>query len=355
MTPEGPPPSAGRSVRSVVPRVLRRGAALVVLIVIVEYLVVPRLVGASHHLDLLGRIRPGWLVAGIVLEAASLFCYALLTRTLLPHDRPRLSRLVRIVLATTALEHVVPAGAVAGPGLTVQLLHAEGVAPADAAFLVVTEATGSAIVLNAMLWIALLVSIPLVGVRPVYLVVAVLGLVAMLLVAALIYTFTRGQERAVRVVRWLGDHAPRVGADQFERAVRRVGDSVSQLGRSRDVLWRGTLWAALNWLLDAASLWSFVAAFGYAMRPIELFVAYGVAYVLAVIPVVPAGLGVVEATTLSLLVGFGVPPSVATFGVLAWRLVNFWLPIPIGAAAYVSLRLPRGRRRPSGGQPSLGQ
>jgi hypothetical protein len=28
--------------------------------------------------------------------------------------------------------------------------------------------------------------------------------------------------------------------------------------------------------------------------------------------------------------------------VLGWRLVNFWLPIPIGAASYSSLRLGRG-------------
>jgi hypothetical protein len=33
---------------------------------------------------------------------------------------------------------------------------------------------------------------------------------------------------------------------------------------------------------------------------------------------------------------------VATLGVLGWRLVNFWLPIPVGAAAYVSLKVPRG-------------
>jgi hypothetical protein len=33
---------------------------------------------------------------------------------------------------------------------------------------------------------------------------------------------------------------------------------------------------------------------------------------------------------------------VATLGVLGWRLVNFWLPIPVGAIAYVSLKVPRG-------------
>jgi hypothetical protein len=28
--------------------------------------------------------------------------------------------------------------------------------------------------------------------------------------------------------------------------------------------------------------------------------------------------------------------------VIGWRLVNFWLPIPVGAAAFVSLRVTRG-------------
>jgi hypothetical protein len=30
---------------------------------------------------------------------------------------------------------------------------------------------------------------------------------------------------------------------------------------------------------------------------------------------------------------------VATLGVLGWRMVNFWLPIPTGAAAYASLKV----------------
>jgi len=51
---------------------------------------------------------------------------------------------------------------------------------------------------------------------------------------------------------------------------------------------------------------------------------------------------VVDSITPLLLVSFGVTRSVATLGVLGWRLVNFWLPIPAGAAAYVSLKVPRG-------------
>ena len=320
---------------------LRRGVVLAALILVVEFLVVPRLIGAGRNLDLLGRIHPGWLVAGVCLEAGSLLCYALLTHALLPGGGPPVTRLLRITLATTALEHSAPGGMVTGPGLGYRLLTEAEVSPADAGVLVVGEAVGSAVMLNALLWVALLASIPLAGLTLLDVVAAGLGLAAMLGAAALVLAFTRGEDRAVRAVRWLGRRLPRVGADRLERAVRQVGDALTHLARSRAVLWRACLWAALNWLLDAASLWAFLAAFGWTVQPVELFVAYGVANVLAVIPIAPAGLGIIEATTASLLVEFGVPAAVATLGVLGWRLINFWLPIPVGAASYVSLRLPR--------------
>src|SRR6185437_15773855 len=109
--------------------------------------------------------------------------------------------------------------------------------------------------------------------------------------------------------------------------------------RDRRVLALSLLWASLNWMLDAASLWCFVAAFGHLANPVELFAAYGIANVAGALPVTPGGLGVVDSITPLLLVGFGVTRSVATLGVLGWRVVNFWLPIPTGALSYVSLKV----------------
>ena len=65
------------------------------------------------------------------------------------------------------------------------------------------------------------------------------------------------------------------------------------------------------------------------------------ANVAGVLPVTPAGLGVIDSVAPLLLVSFVITRSLATLGVLGWRLVNFWLPIPAGAAAYVSLKVPR--------------
>jgi hypothetical protein len=193
-----------------------------------------------------------------------------------------------------------------------------------------------------LLWLALVISIPLAGFRPIYVTVAIVGAILLGLMAALVVGLTRGAERAGRILRAIGDKIPYVGGARLENIVLQADESLRRLARDRRVLVGSLSWASLNWLLDAASLWCFIAAFGSFTNPVGLFAAYGIANVLGAIPITPAGLGVIDSVTPVLLVTFGLTRSVATLGVLAWRLVNFWLPIPTGALAFISLKVPRG-------------
>jgi uncharacterized protein (TIRG00374 family) len=331
-----------RSLLQTARRPLRRLVIILILALIVEYLVIPELVGASKDLYLLGRLNVGWVIAGVALEAVSLFCYALLNRVLLPPEgRPSLSRLFRIDLSAAAVAHVIPAGTVGSAGIGYQLFTAEGVPGTDVGVMMATKGMGSTLVLNVMLWIALVISIPLSGFRPVYATVAIIGAVVLAVLAALIFGITRGEKLAVRTLWVIGERIPGVGGDRLERVALQAAASLRALGTNRSVLIQSLTWASLNWLLDAASLWCFIAAFGGHPNPVGLFAAYGIANVLGAIPVTPGGLGIIDTVTPVLLIGFGLTRSVATLGVLGWRLVNFWLPIPAGALAYVSLKVPR--------------
>jgi len=316
---------------------------LFILALIVEYLVIPELVGASKDAYLLDRLNLGWMIAGLVLEVVSLFCYALLTRALLPpQGRPNISRLFRIDMAAAAIAHVIPAGTVGSAGVGFQLFTAEGLDGTDVGVMMATKGMGSTVVLNVLLWLALVISIPLSGFRPVYATVAVIGAVLLAAIAALIVGLTRGAQRAGRIVRAIGNKIPGVGGERLEKIVLQADESLRRLGTDHGVLYGSLTWASLNWLLDAASLWCFIAAFGSFADPVGLFAAYGIANVIGAIPITPAGLGVIDSVTPVLLISFGLTRSVATLGVLSWRLVNFWLPIPTGAAAYVSLKVPKG-------------
>ena len=323
---------------------VRRGVLIFALVLIIEYLVVPELIGASKDLHLLGRVNPAWLAAGAILEGLSLFCYGLLTQAVLPPGahNPGLSRLFRIDLSAAAVAHVLPAGTLGSAGIGYRLFTAEGIKGNDAGVMMATKGLGSTVVLNVLLWLSLVVSIPLAGFHPIYVTVAVTGAVVLLAVAALALGITRGAQRASRILRAVGDKIPGLTGVRLEQAVLDTAASLSALARDRRVLAWSLTWASLNWLLDAASLWCFVAAFGRLVNPVELFAAYGIANVAGALPVTPGGLGVVDSVTPLLLVSFGITRSVATLGVLAWRLVNFWLPIPAGAIAYASLKVPRG-------------
>ena len=323
---------------------LRRGVLLFVVLLVIEYLVVPELVGASKDLYLLGRVNAAWAATGVALEGLSLFCYGLLTRALLPpHGRPGLSRLFRIDLTAAAIAHVLPAGSLGSAGIGYRLFTAEGIKGNEAAVMMATKGLGSTVVLNVALWLSLVISIPLAGFHPVYVTVAVIGAVLLFTAAALVFGVTHESERAARILGAIGNRIPGLTGDRLQRGIReRPGTSLTALGRDRRALTRSLTWATLNWLLDAASLWCFVAAFGHLTDPVELFAAYGIANVAGALPVTPGGLGIVNSVAPLLLISFGVTRSVATLGVLGWRLVNFWLPIPAGAAAYASLKVPPG-------------
>jgi uncharacterized protein (TIRG00374 family) len=283
-----------------------------------------------------------WFLAGFALEAGALVAYGRLTQSVLPKDGPDLSRVLRIDLSTLAVSHVIPGGTAGGTGLGYRLLTSSGVSGPDAAFALATQGIGSAVVLNAMLWVALVISIPLHGFNSAYVTVAVVGAVLLAALATLVLSLTRGEAHATRALRAVARRVPWVTEEQMEKLVQRLATRLRTLASDRQLLKNAVSWAAANWLLDAASLWAFVAAYGHLSRPIDLFVAYGVANVLAAVPLTPGGLGIVEAVAATSLIGFGVPAAIAWLGVISWRLFNFWLPIPVGAGAYLSLRVRRG-------------
>lgn len=318
---------------------MRQAARLLAVALVVEYLLVPQLAGSRHSWHLLRDADRGWLAAAGVLELASLAVYGLLTLAVLPRGagRPSFWTVLRIDLSTLAVSHVVPAGSAVGLGLGYRLLTSAGVAGGDAVFAKATQAVGSAVVLNLLLWCALVVSIPLHGFSPVFGTAAVAGVLLLAGAGIAVVLLTRRQDRLAPAAGRLLGRLPQISEDAAVGWVRTLAGHLQTFTADRRVLARSTVLAAGNWLLDAAALWACVRAFGHTLGPVGLLVPYGIAGVLAALPFTPAGVGVVEAFLIPSLVGFGVPRGAAILGVLAWRTLNFLLPIPLGFAAYLTL------------------
>jgi uncharacterized protein (TIRG00374 family) len=320
-------------------RFVERAGKWVVLAVVVEYLLVPQLAGTRNSWHLLLGVDNAWLLVAVLLEAASLAVYALLSRALLPGaERPAYATVLGIDLSTMASSHVLPAGSAVGLGLGYRMLTRAGVSGPAAVFAKATQAVGSAVVLNLILWIALAVSIPLHGFSPVYGPVALVGLVLLTVAAVLLVLVLRGHDRVADILSRLLGRLPRLSPDQVRAAVQSVAGHLRAFASDPRRLVLTFVLAAANWLLDAAALWACVRAFGHTLGLDGLLVPYGIAAVLAALPITPAGLGVVEASLIPSLVGFSTPRGIAILGVLAWRAITFLLPIPVGGISYLLLQ-----------------
>jgi uncharacterized protein (TIRG00374 family) len=301
-------------------------------------------------LPLLGTVNPGLVVLAVALEITAILCYVELTRTVLYPYAPSRYNTFRVDMAGFAISHVVPGGTAPAGALAYRIFNELGVPKETNAFGLAAQGSGSAVILNIIFWIALVISIPLNGFNPLYGFAALAGVFLLLAFSGTIFLITRGQRRADAWIRAVARRVPSVKPDAVSALIGKIAARITLLITNRRTLWWAFTWATLNWLLDAGCLWVFLWSFGAVVSPVDLLVAYGLANVLAAIPLTPAGLGVVETVLITSLVGFGVSHSQAILAVLAYRLINFWLPIPLGGACYASLQW----RRPTEAKPGKG-
>jgi uncharacterized protein (TIRG00374 family) len=353
--PESAPPTEGdaagdgapgkrRRRRQLLPKPIWHVGKLLIVALVVEYLVLPQVAGTRKALNLLSGVHPAWLLLGVLLEFLALIAYSVMTRYILPSDSdPGFWTIFRIQVTTLSVSHCVPAGSAAGTSLGYRLLTNAGSRGGDAGLAMSLQATGSAVILNVIFWIALIVSIPLSGFSPLDLTAGLIGLLLVAIFATMVVFLRRGEAWAHSVIARVGRRIPFVDVVAAQRSFSHLVERFGELETDRSALVKATVWGALNWLLDAASLFVFVGAFGHWPNPEGLILAFSIARVLAVLPITPGGLGVVEATLTSTLVGFGTPRGIAILGVIGYRLVEFWLPIPMGGLTYLSLQLEPGR------------
>lgn len=296
----------------------------------------PEFLDASRQLR---DLNPILVAVGFGLQLTALFCYSLLTRAALGEAAKPLSamRMFRIQLSTKALTNVVPGGNAAGSALGYRLLTLSGIRGPDAGFALATAGIGSAVVLNVVFWLGLIVSVPRRGVNPYYGGAALTGIIVVGIAAFLVFGIMEGQGRSERVVRWFARKL-RLDEDKFARVLHQIGERLEELISDRQLLKRVVGFALMNWLIDAASLWVFLRAFGGTLEVDALIVAFGLANLLAAVPITPGGIGYVDVAYVITLVGFGLSREQATLGVATYRFAQFFFPIFIGGLAYLSLR-----------------
>jgi uncharacterized protein (TIRG00374 family) len=305
----------------------------------------------SQRGDFTGALRrtahanPWWSGVAVVAEGLSLVAYAALQGRVLAAGatHPRFRALVAITLANDALALTVP-GEIAFASLFRYRQYRErGASEATAGWTVLTLMVAQAIGLSALLFIAVLVSL-VTSTSAGAAGAAVVGLV--IVVGAGVVLARR--DGVVHLLDALVRASRRVsGHPRGDLAVRVEG--VLENMRAYEISPRDKVvvlaLALAAWCFDLACLVSAFAAVGEPAPWHGLLLAYGAAQIVAVLPIVPGGLGLMEGSLAVILVGYGATRVAALAAVLVYRLVSYWLAVVVGWSTFVVMVVRRRRAR----------
>jgi uncharacterized membrane protein YbhN (UPF0104 family) len=309
---------------------------------VVEYVVLPLLVRARSELAHVSGGTPWLLALAVLLEAASLASYTWLTQSTVPAPHRAAWRTqLSMDLTGFAASHTLPGGGTTASALRYRLMTARGIPRSEALSTAAVQATFSDLALLATYCLGVGLALPQLGDHPVYVIGAAVGMVLIGASGLGSWVLARSRPGSHLSPRAEPLRSPRLR--RWARQWRHLAGDVRDFLVDRERRNVALLFAFGNWVLDAATLWICLAAFGAVVQPGLLLTAYGAANLLGLLPLTPGGLGVVEGVLMPALVAFGVGGGAAVLGVLSWRVVQFWLPIPVGGVAYVGLRISDAR------------
>ncbi|SNY23974.1 lysylphosphatidylglycerol synthase transmembrane domain-containing protein [Paractinoplanes atraurantiacus] len=250
-----------------------------------------------------------WLAVAVLAQTLSQAAFAGQQRTLLAALTVRISRRGALAIAYTrsAMSSVLPAGSAVSAAFAVREYKRHGASTATAA---------TAMVLSGL--------------------ASVLGITV--LCAGVLGGFSRPWHALLLV-------AAAALTTGVPLLLRRFGEA-RRMGLRRWSLTVGC--AMLNWLLDLGCLVAVTHALDLPVPAHQLATVYLTVQAVRQIPLTPGGIGLIEASLLSGLLAAGAPQAGAAAVVLAYRVISFWLVLPLGLAAYLRLRrLTLGPGRPT--------
>ena len=319
---------------SIVKRIVALGITALAFYVLLPS--ISRVVGAWPRL---ANLSAAWFAGAVIAEVASFACTFALQRIVL---RTRgWFAVVAAGLTGNAVTNVFPGGSAVGAAVQFRMLATVGIDTDNAAG---GLAASSLLSVGGLLALPVLALPAILGGTQVSQGLdhaALLGLGAFglfVLCGIAIMVFDRPLSVLGSLVQRILNMIPRrrnKTTDLSARLLRQRDDIRSALDRN---WWVAILLIAGRLGFDYLCLLGVLRSTGTSPRPSLVLLAYAAAGVIALVPLTPGGLGIVEASLSGLLVLAGVRGGSAVLATLAYRLISYWLPLIAGPVVYFMYR-----------------
>jgi uncharacterized protein (TIRG00374 family) len=297
------------------------------------YLLAPKVISVLASWPQLKTLRPGWLGLALLFESMSYLALWSMQRVAL--RTTSWFAVSTSQLASGAVGSVVPGGAATAGAVAYRMLTKAGVRSDDVASGLAAASVATTAVTLAMPVLALPaiiggVAAPRGLLQTAY--VGIAGFVAVAILSAGAFGWDRPLLIVGRAARWLIQRVRHGSAEDLPERLLEQRDRMKQTFGPR---WYVALTGAVGKVgFDYLALVCCLGAVGARPHASLVLLAYVGGALLALIPVTPGGLGFVEAGLTGLLTAAGVGAQQSLVSTLAYRLVAFWIPLPIGGVAY---------------------
>jgi uncharacterized protein (TIRG00374 family) len=282
----------------------------------------------------LGKARPAWLALGVALQAATYLAQGESWRLVTRKAKESFSSwdAFQLSLAKLFIDQALPSSGVSGTVVAVGGLEARGVAKPIAVAAMVASGVGYHTAYLLALYAALAIAAAT-GEAGLWVLApaAILTAYSTLMIAVMLHHTGRRKKS------WL-DRVPFV-----RRAAEALADGDRALSRDRHIIAQAIALQLFIIVLDATTLWLMAVALGASPGVVMVFVAFMLSSLLRTVSVMPGGLGAFEGMSTWMLSQAGMTAQTALAATLAFRALDFWLPMIPGVI--VSRRVARGARR----------
>ena len=293
----------------------------------------------------LAFVNGWWVLAAVVAEFGSIFVFGLLQRWVLRIGGATLALgpLLVISLANNAIANTVPGEPAVSSAFRYHEYRRRGASGAGSGWAILTIIIAQAIGMSSLLLFGVIVTIAT---------SASASITGVALIGVLVIVFAGSvlvrRDLLLRFLRVLVRVAQRVTGHPRGDAASRVHATIDRMREIRlsPLETARVIALALGvWALDLACL---LFAFTAVHAPVPwhgVVLAYGVAQIVAVLPIVPGGLGLVEGGLTVVLVAYGSTRVHALSTVLIYRAVSFWLAVIVGWMCFGLLAVVARRAR----------
>jgi uncharacterized protein (TIRG00374 family) len=299
------------------------------------YVVLPSISAVFGAWPKLATLSGVWIVLAVLFECGSFVCNFAIQRIVLrTHGW---FAVVTAGLAGNTVTNTLPGGAAAGAAVQYRMLATAGVN---------SDAAAGGLAASSLLGVGGLLMLPILtlptvlgdhGLSHTLVSAAFIGVAAFVVYMGLgivLLETDRPLQALGRAAQWIWNkirrpHPPLTGLEN--RLLQQRNEIRAALGME----WKQIFLLVVGRLgLDYLCLLAALRATGSQPHIWLVLLAYSAAGIIALFPVTPGGLGIVEASLSGLLVLAGVSGRSAVVATLAYRLAQYWLPTVAGAVAY---------------------